>query len=85
MTWIGHRQSLISPSPMLFSYLNDQVCTSQVGLIENKEKADLTERKIIKMEASYVIGAASKLEQSRYCVCACARVCVCVCVVTVDA
>ena len=43
------------------------------------------------MEASYVVGAASKLQQSRYfvcvCVCVCLCVCVCVCVssVTVDA
>ena len=33
VTWIGHRQSLILPSPMMY-VLNDQVCTSQGCLIE---------------------------------------------------
>ena len=50
-------------------HLNDQVCTSQVGLIEKEKR--LTLRRENK-EATYVVGAASKLEQSIYiffCVC----------------
>ena len=42
-------------------HLNDQVCTSQVGLTEKEKR--LTLRRENK-EASYVVGAASKLEQS---------------------
>ena len=44
-------------------HLNDQVCTSQVGLTEKEKR--LTLRRENK-EASYVVGAASKLEQSIY-------------------